>query len=195
MCNVIKGFKLCTCEPEKLKEATLTWELERYVSVNKSGIMGKIAAPAQDFLSMSKELIENELNMKQCFDFDYQPQEKDALYLNNKGTGYCSFVYTNGKWKSDFPHPFKTIYKTISKGVVEVENVDEEETETSVPLLQALNIQVGDKIRYRSDTELVLVTSIEHETHGVKNNPEDYCFVNNKEYWDYESIVEIVKTE
>jgi len=44
----------------------------------------------------------NEMNSRNCFDFDYYPQEKDWFKMRNVGGGehrFFSIMYENGKWE------------------------------------------------------------------------------------------------
>jgi hypothetical protein len=58
---------------------------------------------------------------------------------------------------------------------------------------QALKIEVGDYvIHIVGEPELELVKNIEHQTHGIKDNDEDYCRINGY-YWHYDDIIGVYK--
>jgi hypothetical protein len=53
---------------------------------------------------------------------------------------------------------------------------------------QALQIKVGDYVVHTiGNKDLELVTTIEHNTHGVRGDDEDYCRINGY-YWHYDDI-------
>ncbi|MCP4520303.1 MAG: hypothetical protein GY827_01180 [Cytophagales bacterium] len=101
MCSIEEGFKLCTCGEEKeLATEKIIWELRR-VNPEKPQrvIRGKIAA--RNFSEKEQneiKFIESELNTRNCFDFDYIPQENDYLIviIDNKQKYTYSF---KKEWK------------------------------------------------------------------------------------------------
>ena len=61
--------------------------------------------------------------------------------------------------------------------------------------LQTINpeeAQVGDYVAssYSLSETMEVIESIIHKTHGIKDYPEDYCYLNNL-YWEYEYMIVI----
>ena len=58
------------------------------------------------------------------------------------------------------------------------------------------NIKPGDKVIHIADLSHFeeLVVTIEHKTHGIRNNPENSCCINGL-YWYYDDIVKIIKNK
>jgi hypothetical protein len=58
--------------------------------------------------------------------------------------------------------------------------------------MDKLSIKPGDKVVHIiGPREEELVVSIQHQTHGIKDNDEDYCLINGY-YWAYDDIIEII---
>lgn len=85
MCDFSDGFKLCTCstiEIQKLAKAKISyWTLKRWQTENWiEAEMGRCFHPKFSNKDLENaEFIGYYLNTKNCFDFDFLPQEKDTL--------------------------------------------------------------------------------------------------------------------
>jgi len=130
MCLESEKIIFCTCEAEnedsKFVES-FNWSLERFLRSKESRIKGKILAPSSDLGSeINLERIIEEMNSRNCFDFDYSPQEKDSFKLNNglerTDYKYFSLIYINGKWEEGMnPVLGRSVLKNISKGRMKID--------------------------------------------------------------------------
>lgn len=105
MCDFHQGFKLCTCDGEQLLEAEIDWKLNR---INKSIPIkhrrGRAAIPRfTNQEQTTKESILEFLNLNNCFDFDYEPQENDFLRIriHKKNDRWAAFRFVRGTWTDD----------------------------------------------------------------------------------------------
>lgn len=105
MCDLTKGFKLCTCAGEILKPEDIDWSLQRKdESLPILHVKGKASIP--EFTNKEEELKQNIielLNKENCFDFDYQVQEGDFLKIRiDKGNNrWAAFRFLKGEWRND----------------------------------------------------------------------------------------------
>ena len=148
MCDYTNGIRLCSCEPHKIAfrnpeqyrlprgERMLIpdkkndkiplihiWELFRVKGVNEDSWMeiGRYMIPHESLgKGLDAEWIALNLNMENCFDFEYQPQEGDNLYIrqNVRRGPYISFIFRSGEWKVDHYSPFKYDIEQVQRGVV-----------------------------------------------------------------------------
>jgi hypothetical protein len=127
MCDFAKGFKLCTCAaleaklqqpPSNIKprrkrskaaseQGLYYWTLERVISENEIIAIGRYIFPAESLEhGLDAEWVELNLNVGECFDFAYSPQENDWLQIypaeKNHRLKYLSFIYRKGAWIQDF---------------------------------------------------------------------------------------------
>ncbi|MDX1958618.1 MAG: hypothetical protein SFU98_08605 [Leptospiraceae bacterium] len=141
MCDFEKGFKLCSCKLEEhnidknrkskkdkdlpIPKLGYRWYLSRFVSkVSDSEFMmeGEFEPPSKDLGNgLSDEWILVNLNLENCFDFEYTPSEGDNLvFKSDEKYIYLSFVYKKGIWIKDNYSPFDTILKKIDEGKIEM---------------------------------------------------------------------------
>lgn len=82
MCDIRKGFKLCTCN--EVDESSSHWKLLRL----GEEIHIIIGTPVFDteYTLLNYDFIESDLNARNCFDFDYTPQNDDRLMIYLKST-------------------------------------------------------------------------------------------------------------
>jgi len=103
MCKINKAFKLCTCHSD-LKEEEADWILFKVrPQSSKYKILGMVAFQfLPEEIGKNKNLICQALNLRNCFDFDYQPQNEDLLHIKCRmeQEHILIFEYTNGKWVS-----------------------------------------------------------------------------------------------
>lgn len=110
MCQLSENLKLCTCND--VSEGDNWWALYRNNPEKQEIIMGELLLP-NDFSPedyKNEELLLSLLNAHQCFDFEYNPQNKDRLVLHfSQSQGgrflYHSFEYKSKKWKVIEYHP------------------------------------------------------------------------------------------
>lgn len=111
MCEISDELKLCTCS--NAEELENYWVLYRYNKDKNELIVGEILLPRIITLEeiRNKDNLLVLLNKNNCFDFEYQPQNKDRLLIslldttnNDFDEGYSEnitygYEYKNGKWK------------------------------------------------------------------------------------------------
>ncbi|UUC45969.1 hypothetical protein [Flavobacterium cerinum] len=147
MCDFTKGFKLCSCEPEKIKfrekevykksdgqlipvknkkndsiPLIYIWQLFRLVGEYKnSSMLGRYILPTDTVGNgLDAEWIALNLNSENCFDFEYDPQEGDTLFIRqNVILGpYISLLYKDGQWIIDHYSPFEFEIKELKEGLI-----------------------------------------------------------------------------
>ena len=108
MCEISDELKLCTCS--NAEELGNYWVLYRYNKDKNELIVGEILLPRIITLEeiRNKDILLALLNKNNCFDFEYQPQNKDRLLISlqtnaeedfeEESIAY-GFEYRNGKWK------------------------------------------------------------------------------------------------
>lgn len=102
MCELNQGFKLCNCDEAELSDKEIGWQLERFnqelpIKYRK----GRAAIPHYSEEEHTQiQMILNELNQVNCFDFEYEANENDRLSLKVK-RNYYAFRYQEGQWVLD----------------------------------------------------------------------------------------------
>lgn len=135
MCEIGNEIKLCTCVPNGLNAIVhnkksrsrqnrdkFTWTLNKYVGDSENMMDGMLIYP-DSVLSenLTTERMLSELNDRNCFDFDYEPNEGDNLLIYNPEKyikKYLSFIYRNGKWIADSYNKFRDKIEKINYGNV-----------------------------------------------------------------------------
>lgn len=153
MCKANLSVHFCTCQtkpgsyigkqkqnfhPEKDRDEYLRtssiWILKKYLGEKDLGMMGNIIGPSDKLNNeLSAEYLREELNSKNCFDFNYSPAVGDNLEIrpnyvhhpirNFKRPGlydYLSFIYRNRKWEVDHYNVFYDRTRQLIKGKVEL---------------------------------------------------------------------------
>jgi hypothetical protein len=125
MCDLNQGFKLCTCDADKLAASEIGWVLKRR-DKNKEilRIMGK---PFVYQMNLSEKQLKSDtvqaLNQSNCFDFDYQPEEDDFLKIKRgENDVWMAFRYQKGLWQEDESTKFSTWRQQLGRydeGIVE----------------------------------------------------------------------------
>ena len=147
MCDFNNGIKLCTCDGVKIKyrEQDLfrevkgelikipnkknddipliyIWHLYKYKGKDEVNMMlGRYILPSDDLgHGLNTEWIALNLNVENCFDFDYIPNEGDNLIIgqNVDLSPYVSFIFKNGIWITDDYDPFSDITENIFNGKI-----------------------------------------------------------------------------
>ncbi|MCP4441059.1 MAG: SHOCT domain-containing protein [Aureispira sp.] len=106
MCDLNEGFKLCSCDGDKLPIEKIDWILERRNEELPFRVRKGMAA--QNYIGghekYIKSIIATHLNAKNCFDFDYEPKEDDLLKIKKRENGarhWYSYRFVAGKWEED----------------------------------------------------------------------------------------------
>ncbi|WP_449397928.1 hypothetical protein [Chryseobacterium wanjuense] len=78
---------------------------------NNEGIMGLLNMPSNKIgFSLTQEFVLDQINNKNCFDFEYQPKDGDNLQINFQRNKYwvefLSFIYREDHWKVDSYYTF-----------------------------------------------------------------------------------------
>lgn len=74
---------------------------------------------------LNAEWVALNLNVENCFDFDYTPSEGDNLFItqNIELSPYISFIFKKGEWIIDHYYPFTEIIEHILQGkIIEIDN-------------------------------------------------------------------------
>jgi len=140
MCEIGKEMKLCTCTPSLMKTIVhhknsrksknkrrndFTWTLEKCLGRSNSTMDG-IGYMPYDALSedLTKETMLTDLNSRNCFDIDYEPNEGDNLKIytpENQIRKHMSFIFQNGEWVADSYLAFMYDMEKINYGTVNFE--------------------------------------------------------------------------
>ena len=126
MCKLEDGFKLCTCLDEKGIEAepdAPVWRLRRINPLlPEKRRIGKFRFSALTMHEEERrEKILEQLNQRNCFDFDYSPQKDDHLMIKFSGSDFLSYRYNelSNSWEIDHTPPFvgwKTQLERLDNG-------------------------------------------------------------------------------
>ena len=108
MCNVNDGFKLCTCNNIEMDDAG--WVLERNnPSLPEIHTCGSAIEMILDTDEVKvKHWILQELNKRNCFDFNLKPKARDLLSIciNQERSIWVYYRYKNKSWQEDDGYPF-----------------------------------------------------------------------------------------
>jgi hypothetical protein len=150
MCEVTRELKLCSCSAGEKIEIIhnknsrqhkkymdeqylrrIVWTLDRYVGEHYLGMDGMMRAPADKLDDIfTAEYVKDELNRRNCFDFDYIPNEGDYLVMRynltkKKAKGrelhYTPFIHRAGKWTIDRHSGFHIKTEEIHHGQLKFE--------------------------------------------------------------------------
>lgn len=125
MCDLSQGFKLCSCDGDTLALKEVGWILKRRDKDKKiSRIMGK---PFIYQMNLSEKELKSttsqQLNERNCFDFEYAPQEDDFLRIKGGDNNFwMAFRYQKGLWLEDTSTKFSGWRQQLEKykeGIVE----------------------------------------------------------------------------
>lgn len=135
MCNFNQGFILCKCNDPRTVvhnkksrrnkgnssvEYALT--LNRFIGRSEKGERGRYVMPINDIgYGLTADFVVNQLNIRNCFDFDYIPNEGDNLIITrNEPNDRIEFIFKNGKWIDDHYSPFNHETETFDNGKLKV---------------------------------------------------------------------------
>ena len=82
--------------------------------------MGRYMLPSGDLGNgLQSQCIVLNLNLKKCFDFQYEPEKGDMLKinLNYHLSPYLSFVYKNEGWTCDHHDPWSIKLSVHKEGI------------------------------------------------------------------------------
>lgn len=148
MCDFNQGFKLCSCQTERIKyreqdqyrkvkgelvkipnkknddiPVVYIWTLFRYRGHEQESFsLGSYIFPREDLgRGLNAEWISLNLNAGDCFDFDYTPEEGDNLMFGTNVilSTYSSFIYRDGEWVLDHYDPFSTKIEYVCNGSIQ----------------------------------------------------------------------------
>ena len=106
MCNIIDGFKLCTCN-DKVDKSKPHWILERLIKKEdtiRDDVLIGILSP---YYANNIKTILSELNNGNPFDFEYKPEDNDMLELNFDEDTF-SLIYKKDKWE-ELPYELESL--------------------------------------------------------------------------------------
>lgn len=139
MCKNKIHFTLCTCLTKETtqgeKSFKILWKLNRFVKHEWIGMDGMVIEPIKMFThQITHEFIKEEMNARNCFDFDYNPEEGDSIILeyfqnskrkktkkmNQPKNGYMSFIFKKDQWIIENYNPFYDQTQELNKGLVKI---------------------------------------------------------------------------
>ncbi|MCP4437494.1 MAG: hypothetical protein GY810_00835 [Aureispira sp.] len=98
----------------------LTWTLYRYMGASTSTLDGMTEMPSFSLANqLSVEFVLTQLNLSNCFDFDYTPSEGDCLKIRHIGSGFLSFIFKNRTWTIGSYDPFRDSTERVQAGKVQ----------------------------------------------------------------------------
>lgn len=127
MCDTPENITFCTCsekDENSIVIGTLEWTLDRFIGLKETNMRGILMRPADELGdSINIHKVIDEMNKRNCFDFDYVPQERDCFHISNGRKTpeykYFSLIYKDGQWRPGRNPAFgRTISENIGKGKV-----------------------------------------------------------------------------
>lgn len=135
MCDFNKGFILCKCNTPKVvvhnkksrrnkntyqEPIEYIWTLYKYLGASERVERGRYMFPVNDIGNgLSADFVIEELNDRNCFDFEYQPNEGDNLIISkSKSPSRIEFIFKEGKWIKDHYSPFDHECEEIDNGKI-----------------------------------------------------------------------------
>ncbi len=139
MCNFNEGFILCKCNDAKAiihnkktkrrkkkrdkqekKPIEYVWRLYKYLGLSKEKELGRYRFPSDDVGNgLTSNYVLQELNNRNCFDFDYTPNEGDNLLISTtESYNRIEFIFRKGKWVEDHYSPFDDEYLEFDNGKI-----------------------------------------------------------------------------
>lgn len=120
MCQINENLTLCTCS-EKIDTKQPHWRLYRKTiiqPVHDFDIVGMMIEPIG--LSLNSSILLEQLNLRNCFNFDYQPLDEDRLVIKLTSEK-LEFVYDGEDklWVEEMPEFYETKRSMQAKGYVQ----------------------------------------------------------------------------
>ncbi|TPG45229.1 hypothetical protein EAH81_01095 [Flavobacterium pectinovorum] len=110
-----------------------TWTLDRCLGFSNTTMDGMGYMPEKALSEdLTNERMLVDLNSKNCFDFDYEPQEGDNLSIytpKNHIRKHLSFIFENGEWIADSYLPFMYKLEKINYGKVTFQDKTEDKND------------------------------------------------------------------
>lgn len=139
MCENAANITFCTCEPKPsavhnknsrrarkdkaVQEVrSYRWSLHKITGLSQQTLDGLLIEPNHEFSKeLTGESILKEINRRNCFDFDYEPNQGDSLEIYESGGRFISFIFEKEKWIIGSPNPFTHQVTKINSGSVRFE--------------------------------------------------------------------------
>ncbi len=132
MCRFEKGFILCKCEVLPSRKSgrksnvpdtkiEYIWTLYKHLGANPEIEMGRYEFPKSDIgQGLTADFVVSQLNSRNCFDFEYSPNEGDNLLINDSryANGRLEFLFRDEQWIVDFYDPFSELTEMVFEGKV-----------------------------------------------------------------------------
>lgn len=95
------------------------WSLHKITGLSQQTMDGLLMEPDHMFNEeLTGESILKEINGRNCFDFDYEPNQGDSLEIYESGGKFISFIFENGSWNIGSPNPFTHQVMKFNSGSV-----------------------------------------------------------------------------
>lgn len=139
MCQKTTNITFCSCEVKqetvhnkksrKIRKSNAVsekksyrWSLHKITGLSQQTLDGLLMEPNHEFSKeLTDESILKEINERNCFDFDYIPNEEDSLEIYETGGKFISFIFKNGQWNIGSRNPFTHQVTKINSGSVRFE--------------------------------------------------------------------------
>ncbi|MFA0467362.1 hypothetical protein AB4524_10715 [Vibrio breoganii] len=119
MCTPNDKLTLCTCG-EEIDLSKPHWKLSRrnpIQSIDRWEELGSFAFDSE--MEINDELVTEQINTRNCFDFEYQPQDGDVLYLQlHKSTHSLKYSKDRQQWISELYTFNNDDYLHLDEGVI-----------------------------------------------------------------------------
>ena len=139
MCQKASQITFCTCELEgkvihnkksrrnamnpQQEVKSYRWSLQKIAGLAEHSMDGLLMEPDYEFsIELTDERILAAMNSRNCFDFEYEPQEGDSLSISEKPSGkFMQFLFKDGSWKNGGHNPFIHQLENFNSGNVRFE--------------------------------------------------------------------------
>lgn len=140
MCKTGKQIVFCRCineenTPKPYKKSKrwqvknpspiiYMWSLSQFVENVERMMEGQISEPSEKLgEDLTNDFVLGEINSRNCFDFEYFPQEGDCLSIcrSNKTWHFFSYIFREGEWKVGMYNFFYQQTKQIDSGKMEIQ--------------------------------------------------------------------------
>ena len=96
------------------------WTLYKFIGFREEREIGRYLFPVSDIENgLTANFILKELNNRNCFDFEYTPNEGDNLIINQVNSHVrIEFIFRSGKWVEEYYSPFEHEYGKVENGII-----------------------------------------------------------------------------
>ncbi|NER15852.1 hypothetical protein [Spongiivirga citrea] len=114
-------------------KASVKWTLFRFIKEEWSGMDGMLLQPSKEFsIKLTDSFFREQLNVQNCFDFDYKPTEGDCIIFDLiihgkvKYGGYkpekkfISLIYDGVRWNIEQYDCFYTTIEETNSGYLKL---------------------------------------------------------------------------